>query len=130
MAAPKQKHCKNGHELEGNRLYTKQGAIKGCKTCQSLRDRSRPYKDNRNNYLIGTYGITIDEFEEMLEEQNHCCAICNTDLNDRNANFIHVDHCHTTGKVRGILCRYCNNGIGLFKDNINNLEAAIKYLKQ
>ena len=77
-----------------------------------------------------TYGINIthDVYLQMLKEQEHKCAICSildTDLD----KLLSVDHCHTTGKVRGLLCYNCNLALGNFKDNINSLENAIKYLK-
>jgi len=64
----------------------------------------------------------------MLEEQEHKCAICLTSDVDLE-KLLAVDHCHTTGKVRGLLCSNCNLALGNFKDNITNLEQAIKYLK-
>lgn len=59
----------------------------------------------------------------MLEDQGGVCAIC-----EGGVDFV-VDHCHTSGEVRGILCRTCNQGIGLLKESIKSLENAIKYLK-
>lgn len=78
----------------------------------------------RDKRLKKVYGITSDEYNKMFEEQKGCCKICN------DQTTLHVDHCHTTGKVRGLLCRHCNVGIGHFEDNINNLLKAIEYLKQ
>ncbi len=62
----------------------------------------------------------------MLQDQKNSCLICNREL-DQSAC---VDHCHTTGKVRGLLCRQCNMALGLLKDNIDSLENAINYLKR
>ena len=66
--------------------------------------------------------------EQKTEKQNYCCAICKThsDLLPRN---LAVDHCHTTGKVRGLLCTNCNIGLGMLKDSSEILNLAIKYLK-
>jgi hypothetical protein len=64
----------------------------------------------------------------MLEEQEHKCAICLTSDTDLD-KLLSVDHCHTTGKIRGLLCNNCNLALGNFKDNLNSLENAIKYLK-
>lgn len=72
------------------------------------------------------YGITLNDFEEMLEGQNYKCAICKITL-DLGAKT-HVDHDHITGKVRGLLCPNCNYGLGFFKDNPISLLEAIKYL--
>jgi len=63
----------------------------------------------------------------MLKKQNNKCKICNTKFSKVTSN---IDHCHTTNKVRGILCTACNMGLGLFKDNTENLTNAITYLKE
>jgi len=70
------------------------------------------------------YKINEEELLNFIEKQNNKCAICNAEL----INEFLIDHCHTTGKVRGLLCRDCNFAIGLFKDNIKTLENAIQYL--
>jgi hypothetical protein len=64
----------------------------------------------------------------MLKDQNYCCSICDGSLRNKDVRHIHVDHCHTTNKVRGILCSYCNHGLGNFRDNINYLNKAVEYL--
>jgi hypothetical protein len=71
------------------------------------------------------YGITQAHYEEMLTSQDGKCAICKIVM-DRP----HVDHCHETQKVRGLLCTTCNQGLGMYKDNIELLEKAISYLKE
>ena len=64
----------------------------------------------------------------MLEIQGDACAICGTkDTGNRKA--FHVDHCHDTGKIRGLLCGNCNSGIGNLRDDINLLQRAIEYLQ-
>jgi hypothetical protein len=70
------------------------------------------------------YGISKEEFFTMLEQQNNSCAICKESIGES----AHVDHCHSSGKVRGLLCASCNKGLGMFKDNIAHLESAIEYL--
>lgn len=72
--------------------------------------------------------MTLEDFFNLKEKQNSCCAICNTKLAENKD--IHVDHCHTTGMVRGLLCRGCNLGLGNFFDNIQALTEAIKYLQK
>ena len=76
------------------------------------------------------YGLTIEQFHAMLESQNGCCAICGMSDTSRKEIFPLVDHCHTTNKVRGLLCEACNFGIGKFRDDIGRLEKAIAYLKK
>ena len=82
----------------------------------------------KNNVLKKKYGITFIEFKEMFELQESKCKICYKEL-ELLAKNTHVDHCHTTNKVRGILCGNCNTALGHVKDNIAVLESAIKYLK-
>ena len=63
-----------------------------------------------------------------MSKQNNCCAICGKSQNNENRRFA-IDHCHKTGKIRGLLCYTCNNGLGSFKDNVIFLLNAINYLK-
>ena len=78
--------------------------------------------------LEGKYGITIDDYEHLLHAQNGVCAICGGV--QRGVRPMGVDHNHTTGKVRGILCSECNTGLGKFGDDIELLQAALAYLKK
>lgn len=86
-------------------------------------DRHRTY--DRRSDLRKKYGIELEEYEAMLAAQGGVCAICAATPNDRR---LAVDHCHVTGKVRGLLCSSCNIGIGYFRDSAEALAAAIKYL--
>lgn len=81
-----------------------------------------------DNLRFKNYGITGDEYRAMLNDQNGVCKICSG--SNWNEKFLYVDHCHSTGKVRGILCSNCNMGIGLFQDNITLMQKAIEYLNQ
>lgn len=76
--------------------------------------------------LLGTYGITVDEYRKMEAKQNRCCAICG---GKNGLRSLGVDHDHETKKVRGLLCNSCNSGLGMFKDNIKLLAKAIVYLE-
>jgi lysine/ornithine N-monooxygenase len=76
------------------------------------------------------YGITQEQYENMLTKQNYCCAICSTDTVGRNHTAFHVDHNHDTGKVRGLLCDKCNRGLGYFNDNPKFLKKASEYLNE
>lgn len=83
-------------------------------------------------YLRRHYGIGLAEYEVMFVAQEGRCAICRqeeTALDHKGrARLLAVDHCHATGKVRGLLCHLCNNGLGAFKDQRARLVAAIAYL--
>jgi len=74
------------------------------------------------------YGITIEDYDRMSEEQNHVCYICGGKQERADNAMLCVDHDHETGKARGLLCHNCNHGIGLFKDDPVILNKAIEYL--
>lgn len=74
------------------------------------------------------YGITADEYDELSALQGHVCWVCGKKETTKDG-YLHVDHCHKTGKVRGLLCGLCNRGIGALGDSIELLEKAIEYLK-
>lgn len=99
---------------------------------QKARDGAREWQaknpDKRKAQRIKQYGLTTEEFEALLQEQGGACKICG--FSDRsNPNFFPmVDHCHQTGRVRGLLCGNCNHGLGKFKDNPGLLERAASYL--
>lgn len=75
------------------------------------------------------YGITQEEYDRMLAAQGGCCAICRCAVSgaSRGAGWL-VDHDHTTGAVRGLLCVKCNTGLGLFQDSASVMQAAVEYL--
>lgn len=78
----------------------------------------------RRSILKNTYGLTLEEHDALLKKQEGVCAIC------KISPAVCVDHCHKTGKVRGLLCHACNRSIGMLKDDINVLKSAINYLKK
>lgn len=81
---------------------------------------------DRNHMLRYKYGISIEEYGAMLEQQEGRCAICFAfPLPDKP---LYVDHCHDSKKVRGLLCQKCNSGLGMFGDDENRLRSAIRYL--
>ena len=77
---------------------------------------------NQYKILAKKYGVTEEEVISLLTANNGVCVLCE----ERPATCI--DHCHTTGKVRGALCSQCNSGLGFFKDDVRTLENAIRYL--
>lgn len=97
----------------------KDGLKNECKPCYNLRCGEYSLK--------AKYNLTKDERQAMIDSQNGCCAICQKPF--ESSNKTHVDHCHTTGKVRNILCGNCNSGLGMFKDDPNLLTAAIQYVE-
>ena len=84
----------------------------------------------KNSALKSNYGITLEQYNEMLEKQKECCDICGTSEPIRkSSNYFCVDHCHKTGKVRGLLCMLCNSLLGKAKDSKQRLLNAISYLE-
>ena len=98
---------------------------------------ARYYQKNREKAIMTSqetnmkkkYGIGWKEYERMLDEQNGVCKICSKPETSKNIKRLSIDHNHTTGKVRGLLCRKCNSAIGYFNDNITYLQKAIEYVK-
>jgi hypothetical protein len=92
-----------------------------------LRHGDRVKKSQRLHHVRKTFGLSAGEYEMYHTVQGGCCAICRRGIvlgeND------HIDHCHGTGKVRGILCNACNSGLGFFRDNPKHLLRAIAYLE-
>jgi hypothetical protein len=92
---------------ETNRNYIKQERVK---------------QRRKKNYLLREYNLTVEQYNQMFVDQGGLCAIC-----DKNLRLV-VDHCHLTGKIRGLLCDRCNRGLGYFKDNPKALLNASKYI--
>lgn len=144
--------CKQVKPLEDFGVGSKRslhGKRHQCKSCLAARQkakysysaqtryRSIKYKNNprfKIEYnLRSEFGMSWDDYESLLEHQGGVCAICgSTDPLSRRGhsgeNRFHVDHCHTTGVVRGLLCSNCNNGLGRFKDSTELLYRAAKYI--
>lgn len=100
---------------------------------QRQRDRARWNKRKdakRNSDMLKKYGITSEQYKELYEKQDGKCCICGKHKPDSGRDGLAVDHCHTEGHVRGLLCPNCNMGLGSFFDNIETLQNAIKYLER
>ena len=102
-----------------------------CKACTKERV-SAAHKANpdlqRNRDLKRLYNITLEEYAERLKQQDGKCAACGTSNPGGRHNTFVVDHSHTTGAVRGLLCHNCNTALGLLKDNADTLANLITYL--
>ena len=79
------------------------------------------------SHIKREYGITLDDYNAMFSNQHGSCAICNTHQKDLEKR-LSVDHCHTSGNVRGLLCNRCNTSIGLFDEDTSILKSAINYI--
>lgn len=87
----------------------------------------------RAKELMRNFGLTIEDYERMLDEQGHVCAICKkpeTATRDGKVRGLAVDHCHKTGAIRGLLCNACNSGLGYFNDNTNAINRAADYIER
>lgn len=126
--------CKKEKEVsEFNKdKHTITGYARYCRKCNgersSLRYLLHP-DEHKNTQLKSDFGITLLEYKKILSEQNGVCDICGQSDPTKNKRLA-VDHDHRKNKVRGLLCSKCNNGIGLFQDNVKLLEKAILYLKK
>jgi len=123
MVCRRKKHLENPKKREVHRKGSKNWYQKNPEKAKSQR--------------LKRYGITYEQYNELREKQNYCCASCG-----RHESVVEqgrakgaetalcVDHCHSTGKVRGLLCTNCNTLIGKAKDDIETLNKAIQYLKE
>lgn len=126
---------------EARNLYLKQYRLKNLekdklakkkyyeKTKDKFREREKKWRQENPDKSYDTalkykYGITLEFVNKLKVKQNNKCKLC-----EKETKLL-VDHCHTTGKIRGLLCNKCNVALGSFKDNIEVLQKAIDYLKQ
>lgn len=100
-----------------------------CRACHRQRTREHRAKGlhitARQKRRVKQYGLTVDQYDAMLAAQKGACCICTVEMNPP-----HVDHCHTTGKVRGLLCHKCNTALGLLGDSADRLNVAADYLRR
>lgn len=106
-----------------------------CKSCFNKKNKGwqkenpdkLPTLDERRDInRKRNFGLTGEQYDQMLVDQNNQCAICKSKIKREAA----VDHCHVTNKIRGLLCRKCNLGLGAFKDNADTIRKAIEYVKK
>lgn len=118
-----------------------------CPVCHNRRGREY-YRTNlvrrenqRRSYILRKYGISIEQLEDLLSQQEGSCAICRRPWQEcvsakrsrYEARFLHhlcVDHDHATGRVRGLLCNACNTAIGMFEEDRSRFESAAEYLER
>jgi hypothetical protein len=126
------------HICKESKLFTdfnkssksKDGLQHYCRACSNKNRKAWDLADperTRGKYLRETYGIKLSDYDNMLEAQGHKCAICGQDETRFKKKLV-IDHDHATGEVRQLLCNMCNHGIGNFKDDIDLMANAIKYI--
>jgi len=91
--------------------------------------RAKHPKTRQNAKFKARYGISLDQFNEMSRQQEHKCSICAKHGSENKNGKLFVDHCHKTGKIRGLLCDRCNKSLGLMEDNVDLLRSSIGYLE-
>lgn len=110
------------------------GYVSWCHACRSVKFKKNWSEGTyRDSVYRRKFGITIADYDRILVEQEGCCDICGTDTPQghgaKNKRFS-VDHNHSTGKARGLLCHHCNIALGSFKDNIESMAKAIDYIRK
>jgi hypothetical protein len=103
-----------------------------CELCQIQYHRTQMRLDRHRKGLWELYKLTPEQYQEMYDLQNGLCYICQkpTEGRGKNKNRLAVDHNHSTGKIRGLLCSHCNTALGLFRDSQELLQSAINYLNE
>lgn len=120
-------------KLDETKGYTKENliwkeVIPSQDSAKYQREWRKQNPDKVKTYdLKSKFGISLFEYNDLRHTQNYSCKICGTKETDLDENLV-VDHCHTTGKIRGLLCHCCNRGLGLLKDDTEILQKAIDYL--
>ena len=121
--------CKEIKQLDAfamdksNKTHGRQGT---CRECRKISWQNMPPSRNRWRKIYIKYGITEQQWLDMWDAQGHVCGCCGTD-NPNSTLGWHTDHCHTTGRFRGILCMNCNRGLGYFSRE--GLSRALHYLQ-
>lgn len=131
MYAPKL-HAVCQREGCTNDISHKRANAKWCSTACSSAAWHDAYPGGRRAWRIQyAYGLSLEQFEALLAAQGGRCAICRTDTppGEGRKGVWNVDHCHKTGAVRGILCAWCNSGLGYMRDDPEALRNAIAYLE-
>lgn len=110
-------------------LEKQRAAVRECTRRRYHKDPEyRARKNKARN--IRRYGLTIEQYDSMLIEQGGGCAICKVQTGNRTGSRLHIDHCHDSGRVRGLLCSSCNMLLGCAGDSIEHLLDCISYLRE
>jgi len=106
----------------------KDGLQTACKECHAELKKAKGKLYDRERKLKFKYGVDLNDYERLLEEQEGCCAICGVTPENEPYGVLSVDHNHDTGEVRGLLCNACNRVLGFAKDSKQVLKKAYAYL--
>jgi len=103
-----------------------------CKECHKLykkKDLEKTKTTDRRYYWKKKYGLTEDQYRKMSKDQNGLCKACNNPPTGRNT-FLSVDHCHSTGRIRGLLCSNCNLAVGNLLESFDRALMVANYIKE
>lgn len=107
------------------------GRSSACRICtQQQQKRAYTTEKNRRSKLKSIYGVSPDDYDQLLAEQYGGCAICGSRVGNKRTLSLHVDHDHATGVVRGLLCGRCNTALGMLDDNPTKVRRLLDYLEQ
>lgn len=133
--------CSSCHQEKDESLFPKannkaRGYAWVCKECKKAKHEAKKASMSSEDWVLQTrkywlkteYGLSLEDYNNKVKEQDHKCAICRCDETDAFKGLLFVDHCHTSGKVRGLLCHHCNTALGKFKDSKEILSNAIAYV--
>jgi len=101
---------------------------KDCNSSKSKRWKEENVERSKDHHYKRKYGLTFADYGVILASQNSQCAICSVYFSEAQRGVLFVDHCHTTGMIRGLLCQNCNTAIGLLKDSPLLCTKAAEYL--
>lgn len=116
-----------GPARERTQQWRKENPERYAATQAAFRLSGGKARSSRKSHLKRKFGLTIEQYEAMLAEQGGGCAICHR--SPRDDISLHVDHDHSTGRIRGLLCFRCNNSLGDMEDDPSLLRAALRYLE-
>jgi hypothetical protein len=128
--------CKETKPLDDfvKRSNRRSGRQPYCSVCHNIKSRNAHDSGKMKDYdLKRSYGITLDDYNDMYRKQNGRCKICNRHIDEimsSRKKHLCVDHCHKTKVIRGLLCDKCNRGLGLFNDSSELLMVASEYLRE
>jgi RNase P subunit RPR2 len=134
------KRCSKCHEVKSLMVFNRSAKSKDgyqwfCKECAKVYNKKRYVYDaelSRMKHLKRTYGLTSEEYQELFTLQNGACAAWGqpetaNDPRTKQIKNLQVDHCHTTGKVKALLCKECNNALGLLHDDPTRIRLLLQY---
>lgn len=112
---------------KNKKIYRKNNPDKVKATYKKTYAKRKANGKHKDSCLRNDFGITLEEYNKMFEEQGGCCKICCKHQSEQK-RALAVDHCHSSGKIRGLLCNNCNKGIGNLQDNLEILSRAFEYV--